>query len=101
MRKNKIELGDAVHCKITKYRGIVTAITRWLNGCSRVTVQPRKLNKDGSLNEGQCIDEVQLVVDKKHAVPAYDSAGLGPAGPRPIAKALPRVGYPPRSIGRR
>lgn len=40
MRDNDIELGDEVKDAITGCKGIVIGITDWINGCTRLVVQP-------------------------------------------------------------
>lgn len=54
-----MELGDRVKDRITGFMGIVVARTKWLNGCTRITIQPETL-KDGNPIETQCFDEPQL-----------------------------------------
>lgn len=39
-------LGDLVRDRITEFEGIVIAETKWLNMCTRLTVQSRKLKDD-------------------------------------------------------
>jgi len=58
-----INLGDTVKDKISGYKGIVIAITAWLHGCKRVTVQSQKL-KDGKPLDNFTFDEPQLEVLK-------------------------------------
>jgi hypothetical protein len=76
------ELGDRVQDKITKQKGIVVAKTHWLNGCTRLTVQPEEL-KDGKPVEASCFDEPQLVILKKNAVEQTESAKEKEATKRP------------------
>lgn len=38
--KTEITLGCKAKDKITGFTGIVIAMTSWLNGCQRVTIQP-------------------------------------------------------------
>ena len=72
MRKNKIEergnimigLGDEVKDGITGFRGIVTCISQWLNGCVRCAVQPQKLEKGVPIGE-KWIDVAQLEIIKQ------------------------------------
>lgn len=58
----RIALGDDARHTITGFAGLVIALTTWLNGCVRVTLQPREL-KDGKPLEHQTFDiqEVELV----------------------------------------
>ena len=41
--REDIHLGDRVKDKLTGFSGVVVAITEWLNGCTRMAVQPEKL----------------------------------------------------------
>lgn len=45
-RTSDIKLGDEVRDKVTGYKGVVTAIYTWLNGCVHLSVETRKI-KDG------------------------------------------------------
>ena len=45
-----IKLGDKVKDKISGYKGIVTAIAKYLNGCTRILIEPTKLDDDGKLS---------------------------------------------------
>lgn len=80
-----IELGDKVKHKITKFRGVVIAVTRWLNGCVRVTVQDEKLTKEGAIRPTETIDVDELQVTKKRFMPP---PSLAPGGPTPAPKAM-------------
>ena len=55
-----IKLGDTVKDRITGFSGVVVAITHWLNGCKRVSVQPRTLH-EGKPIESQVFDIEQLL----------------------------------------
>lgn len=75
----KIELGDTVQDAITNLVGIAIGRTEWMNGCSRVLVQPKEL-KDGLPVEGSTIDESDLIlVSRPEVTPAAKKTG----GPRP------------------
>lgn len=52
-----IGLGDRVKDPITGFAGIVTAVTTWLHGCIRITIEPEKLDKDGKPQEGRAFDQ--------------------------------------------
>lgn len=45
MSQRVVELGDRAKDQITGFTGIVVAITEWLNGCIRVTIQPAELHE--------------------------------------------------------
>lgn len=57
--RGQIELGDEAKDQITGFSGVVIAITNWLAGCQRVSVQPREL-KDGKPIESVTFDVEQL-----------------------------------------
>jgi len=75
-----INLGDEAKDAVTGFSGIATARTVWLNGCVRVSLQPRKLDKDGKVQEALTFDEPQLVLVK---------AGAVPCGPRDTGGPIP------------
>lgn len=56
-----VELGQTVKDVISGYEGVVTSITAYLYGCSRVTVQSREM-KDGKPVDYQVFDEQQLQI---------------------------------------
>lgn len=60
-----VELGDRVKDPISGLVGIVICMTYWLNGCTRVIVQPEGL-KDGSPIKDAAFDDTHLeIVDKQ------------------------------------
>lgn len=58
-RDSRIVLGCKAKDKITGLTGIVYAITDWLNGCRRISIQPQEL-KDGKPVEGSVFDVEQV-----------------------------------------
>lgn len=75
-----VELGDKVKDTVSGFEGIAIARTEWLHGCTRVTVQPDKVDKDGKVRETHTFDEPQLVVlkPKKIATGRRDTGGPMP-----------------------
>lgn len=65
----EIKLGDTASDTITGFEGVVVARTEWLNGCIRITIQPREL-KDGKPIESHTFDvqQVALVQAKPRAI---------------------------------
>jgi len=59
-------LGDIAKDTITGFEGVVVAITEWLNGCLRITIQPQAM-KDGKPigHETFDIEQVELVSPKE------------------------------------
>lgn len=78
------ELGDQVSDPITGFKGTAVAITIWMFGCRRVTIQPKGLNKDGDVFDCQSFDEPGLKITKRANVPAkIQKLRRVNGGPRP------------------
>jgi hypothetical protein len=60
-------LGDKVKDTVTGLTGIVVAKTRYLQGCTRIAVQPQEV-KDGKPVEASWFDEPQLQVVEPEAI---------------------------------
>lgn len=84
MNETVVELGDQVKDPVTGFKGTAVAITTWMFGCRRVTVQPKGLDKDGKLFETQSFDEPGLTVTKRANTPkAVQDKRRRTGGPRP------------------
>ncbi len=60
-----VTLGDEVIDTVSGFKGIIIADTAYLQGCNRVTVQPR-VKKDGFLPKAKAFDSPQMkLVNKK------------------------------------
>ena len=59
-----IELGDAVRCKYSGFKGVAVSRTEFINGCVQFGVLP-KVKKDGTIQDDVGIDEEGLEVIKK------------------------------------
>lgn len=59
MSTKPIKLGALARDTITGYTGVVIAITDWLNGCRRITIQSKEL-KDGKPVDNCTFDLEQL-----------------------------------------
>lgn len=83
---SKIGLGDEARDKVTGFKGICVAITQWISGCARVTLQP-PMGKDGKHPEAQTFDEpmVELVKFAKVAVGPMKTGGPRPEPARAAA----------------
>jgi len=82
-----IELGDIAKDSITGFEGTVVCISTWLNGCSRLTIQPRKMRL-GKPVEPETFDALQLVrVAKGNVTPQRETGGPRPA---PVRARDPR-----------
>lgn len=76
----KIVIGDVARDKITKFEGVVVSRTEWINGCVRLQLQPRKLDKDGKPGDYQAFDIEQLeLVKAKVVVPSRPHGGPMPS----------------------
>lgn len=56
-----IKLGDKVKDRVSGFKGIAVAKHSYLDGCDRISVQP-KINKDGKLPDSSTFDEPQLLI---------------------------------------
>jgi hypothetical protein len=75
-----IGLGDKAKDMISGYTGIVVAVTQWLHGCRRLTLQTQGLDKDGKPIECQSFDwsQVELVESTPQPVPVVETGGPRP-----------------------
>ena len=79
----KPQLGDKVKDSITGFTGVVVASTTWINGCTRLTVQPSGMTKEGKIFETETFDDTQLlVITPKKVKEGNHEKG----GPRPNIK---------------
>lgn len=72
--RGSVKLGDEAKDTITGLVGVVVAVTEWINGCVRITLQPREL-KDGKPVENSTFDVEQIEVVKAHDVPKRATGG--------------------------
>lgn len=73
------DLGDQVVDPVTGFKGIVVSSHNYLQGCTRLSVQP-KIKKDGTVPETVTFDQPQLDVVKRGKIKAKASL-LDPGGP--------------------
>lgn len=78
-----LELGDTAMDPITGFRGVVIARTRWLQGCDRITLQPRKLTKDGMKTHSETFDAPGMVLIEKQTIKCKPDVDRTNGGPRP------------------
>jgi hypothetical protein len=69
-----IDLGSEVCDSVSGFKGIAMAQHMYINGCARITVQP-KVDKEGKLPETQTFDESQLVVVSKQKIKGKNDTG--------------------------
>ena len=60
-RPKNLKLGCVAKDKISGFSGVVVAVTEWLNGCQRITIQPQEM-KDGKPIDGHTFDAEQVDV---------------------------------------
>lgn len=58
-RDDSLKLGDKARDQISGFCGTVVAITEWLNGCRRITIQPSALH-EGKPVENSTFDAEQV-----------------------------------------
>jgi len=87
-----IQLGQKVRDRISGLQGIAVAVTDWLHGPRRVTIQPQSMH-DGKAVDPQTFDEANCEILDPTSMFAEPSevalAGGGSGGnrPRPTARA--------------
>lgn len=86
MTKVNVQLGDEARDTVSGFSGVCVARTEWLNGCWRMTLQPKALDKDGKPCEAQTFDDFQLEVTK----PKHQPVGSKETGGPRDAPARPR-----------
>ena len=85
-RPEGLKLGDIARDKITGFEGVVICISDWLNGCQRVSVQPRTL-KDGKTIDYEVFDAEQIEIVT--VVPVAEQRKAGGEKPAPTRNADP------------
>ena len=72
-----IQLGDVVQCRHTGFVGVAMAFHTYINGCRRVTVQP-KVKPDKTLPDPSTFDDTDLVVKTRKNTKTNNDTG-GPS----------------------
>lgn len=62
-----VKMGDLVKDSVSGFKGIAVSEHKYLNGCTRITVQP-EVDKEGKLPDSNTFDEPQLLVLKLEKV---------------------------------
>jgi hypothetical protein len=81
-----IKLGDEARDTISGFKGQVIAITEWLYGCRRISIQPREL-KDHKPVESYTFDEAQVELVAPLTPPATTRTNGGPR-PEPTRNSI-------------
>lgn len=84
----KCSLGDLVRDTVSGFTGVAVARTEWLNGCWRITVQPKALDKDGKPAPLETFDNFQLEVVEAKRQPVGNKETGGPRQ-APVRQADP------------
>ncbi len=89
MTETTVQLGDQVTDQITGFKGTAIAVTQWMHGCRRITVQPKGIDKEGAIFATEQFDEPQLTINKRANTPAaVKKKRAESGGPRPaVSKA--------------
>jgi hypothetical protein len=74
-RVEDLGLGDKAKDRISGFEGVVVAVTEWLNGCRRITIQPEALH-EGKPIESSTFDAEQVArVEAGPVLTASDNGG--------------------------
>jgi hypothetical protein len=84
-----IDLGDRVEDRVTGIKGIVVAVTFWLNGCQRLVIQP-PADKDNKLVDAITVDVEQVALVKKHVIEVAEKVPTGGPMSRKLESAATR-----------
>lgn len=76
-RDETIKLGDKARDQISGFSGTIVAITEWLNGCRRITIQPSALH-EGRPVENSTFDAEQIEKIEEGPEPTTERKG-GPS----------------------
>lgn len=86
-RDETLKLGDKARDQISGFTGTIVAITEWLNGCRRITIQPSALH-EGKPVENSTFDAEQL--EKVEEGPVLSPSRTGGPSIAPQRPADPR-----------
>ena len=78
-RDDSLRLGDVAKDRISGFSGTIVAITEWLNGCRRITIQPSQLF------EGKPVDNHTFDAEQIEKVSEGPSQTKKPTGGPSIA----------------
>jgi hypothetical protein len=69
-----VQLGDKARDTITGFTGTVVALTQWIHGCQRATLQP-PVDKDGKLPDAQTFDVPSMEIIEAKPAPVRKTGG--------------------------
>lgn len=80
----KFENGVEVKDKITGFKGVIVGRSDYISGCIQYVVKPKKLAKDGKMQDGVWFDEDRLIVTgTKVSLKEKPKKKSPPGGPAP------------------
>ncbi|QDV22877.1 hypothetical protein [Aureliella helgolandensis] len=85
-RDDTLKLGDKAKDLISGFSGTIVAITEWLNGCRRITIQPSALH-EGTPVASSTFDAEQVA--KVEAGPALSPSRTGGPAIEPARRRDP------------
>ena len=65
LKRPDVKLGDEVQDVVCGIKGIAVAVTTWLNGCVRITIQPNMKKSDQEAPKSYTTDVEQCKILKK------------------------------------
>lgn len=78
MKYKNVKLGSVARDTITGFTGVLVGKTEWLNGCVRLTIQPKELH------EGKPVETITFDVEQVEIVEeAKPKARKSSGGPMP------------------
>lgn len=87
MIKNKFTMGDLLKDNVSGFEGVVMAFTFYSTGCIHYGLAPQKLSKEGTLNEGEWLDQSRLTLARPDVV-SFDIPAGTTSGPHPNAPQM-------------
>jgi hypothetical protein len=77
VRDDSLKCGDRAKDQISGFTGVIVAITEWLNGCRRITIQPSELF-EGKPVDSSTFDAEQIELVERMTIPDKKPTG-GPS----------------------
>lgn len=82
-RDDTLKLGDKARDQISGFSGTIVAITEWLNGCRRITIQPSALHEGRPVDNSTFDAEQVEKVEDGPALPKSKTGGPSISPQRP------------------
>ena len=76
-----IKLGSKVRDSITGFEGVAVSVVTFLYGCTRIGIEPEKLDDKGTPIEMQYFDEQRVEVVKEQKAPVSGESTSTTGGP--------------------